>query len=102
MDGNKKKENKMTSKRNSRTVGVLAILLPVMLGVVGVADEPETAVEVTLASEQQVLLPIVIGVDASESVREAAALLVEYLGRISGAEFEVVDGERHYRGGDTK
>lgn len=47
---------------------------------------------VAVARDAQALQPVVVGSEASELVRQAAADLAEMLGRISGAEFEVVAG----------
>ncbi|MBT0653107.1 DUF4838 domain-containing protein [Geomobilimonas luticola] len=48
---------------------------------------------VRLATNGKALLPVVISRDASEIVRRAAGQLAEYLGKISGAKFEVIEGD---------
>ena len=48
---------------------------------------------VELAREKQALLPIVIGANASQSLKATAAELGQYLSRISGAEFKVETGD---------
>ncbi len=50
------------------------------------------ALSVALAQDGQALQPVVVGPEASETVRRAATDLAEMLGRISGASFEVVQG----------
>jgi len=46
-----------------------------------------------LASGGRALMPVVVAADTSEAVRAAADDLAEYLGRIAGAQFEVVAGD---------
>lgn len=46
-----------------------------------------------LADNKKALLPIVISEKASDSTRMVAAELAEYLGRMSGAKFEVTTGD---------
>src|SRR5262249_37578320 len=53
-------------------------------------DEPVT---VRLADGGKARLPIVVSEKAPEGVRKAAETLADYLGRISGARFEVVRGD---------
>ena len=48
---------------------------------------------VKLAAGGKALLPVVVGAKASERTRAAAKTLADYLGRISGAEFTVQDGD---------
>jgi hypothetical protein len=48
---------------------------------------------VTLASEGQARLPVVVSPEATADVRAAAKELADYLGRISGATFRVKDGD---------
>lgn len=79
-------DEKMTLKRNGWKTGLPVILLSVLL-------TPAHGIEVTLASEGQALMPVVTGADAPDSVREAAASLAEYLGRISGTGFTITDGD---------
>jgi len=50
---------------------------------------------VDLARDGKALLPVVVGKDASASVRGAADDLARYLSRISGAEFKVEVGDGH-------
>jgi len=46
-----------------------------------------------LASQGKARLPIVIAAGASERTRAAAATLADYLGRISGAKFQITPGD---------
>src|SRR5687768_3231492 len=52
--------------------------------------EPAT-VELTRAGRP--LLPVVVGANASDATRSHAAELADYLGRMSGAEFKVEQGD---------
>lgn len=69
----------------------------VFLGLVGCLVAPlsslsaQTLPEVSLASDGQAQMPIVVSREATVDVREAAAELADYLGRISGAVFRVED-----------
>ncbi|HVF09567.1 MAG TPA: DUF4838 domain-containing protein, partial [Abditibacteriaceae bacterium] len=49
--------------------------------------------EARLADDGRALMPIMVGAAASERVKSAAATLAAYLGRISGAQFEVRQGD---------
>ena len=49
--------------------------------------------EMRLAAEGKALLPVVVAADAPPRVRQAAQALADYLGRISGARFEVTAGD---------
>lgn len=51
------------------------------------------APEVQLAENGRALQPVVVGAAASERTRAAAADLADYLGRISGAPFQVMEGD---------
>jgi hypothetical protein len=53
----------------------------------------QTLPEVLLATNGKARMPVVVGPDATPDVREAAAELGEYLGRISGSVFLVEDGD---------
>jgi hypothetical protein len=58
------------------------------------AEAPVVApLEVRLAADGRALLPVVVGPEASGRVREAAAELADYLGRIAGATFVVAEGD---------
>src|SRR4051794_40041283 len=46
-----------------------------------------------LAAAGKALLPVVIAKDAPPRVRQAAQTLADYLGRISGAPFSVIEGD---------
>ncbi len=58
-------------------------------------SRPATAAppEVRLAEDGRALWPVVVGPAATERTRTAAAELADYLGRISGAEFAVEEGD---------
>jgi Domain of unknown function (DUF4838) len=49
--------------------------------------------EARLAADSKALLPVVIGKATSDRVRQAAHTLGDYLGRISGSKFEVLEGD---------
>lgn len=55
------------------------------------ADSPARSVK--LAEGGRALLPVVVAPGADEQVRSAAADLADYLGRISGADFQVEEGD---------
>jgi len=52
-----------------------------------------TPCEIQLARDGKALQPVVVGEKATERVRAAAAELAEYLGRISGAKFQLASGD---------
>ncbi len=70
-------------------VAVTVYLLLVTQWALGQAQSTAT---VRLASEGQARLPVVVAATAAAEVRTAADELAEYLGRIAGAEFEVLVG----------
>ena len=49
--------------------------------------------EISLASDGQARMPVIVSPDASPDVRASAAELADYLGRISGATFRVEEGD---------
>jgi len=53
----------------------------------------DLAPSVHLAADGRALLPVVVGSAAGEAVKKAAADLADYLGRISGAKFDVAAGD---------
>jgi len=55
--------------------------------------ENKNAPETKLAGNGKALLPIVIATSASADVKKSAATLAEYLGKMSGAKFEVQTGD---------
>ncbi len=57
------------------------------------ASEERAAERLLLAENGAARLPIVVAQDASESTRQVAAELAEYLGRITGAKFDVTTGD---------
>ena len=67
---------------------VIGLLLT--LAAPGAAAEPP---EVVLAQSGHAELSVVVGPDADKTTREAAAELADYLERIGGAEFEVIEGD---------
>jgi len=58
-----------------------------------VAPAAAVSVEMQLAKDGQSRLPIVVSAQAGPPVRELAATLADYLGRIAGAKFEVTVGD---------
>jgi branched-chain amino acid transport system substrate-binding protein len=56
---------------------------------------PIAAPSVALALDGRALQPVVVGSNASEPIRRAAADLADILGRISGASFAIVEGNGH-------
>jgi len=57
------------------------------------ASEERAAERLLLAENGAARLPVVVAQDASESTRQVAAELAEYLGRITGAKFDVTTGD---------
>ncbi len=49
--------------------------------------------ELPLAADGKALVPVVISEKASPATKQVAAELADYLGRITGAKFEVVTGD---------
>jgi hypothetical protein len=82
---------------NSFNMRTRAFVISLCLGVllsqaIAGAAEPKSTTSVVLSSKGQALLPVVVGEKATERVRQSAAVLAEYLQRISGAKFEVTTG----------
>lgn len=63
------------------------------ISVAAAAVEQETTERLLLAENGAARLPIVVARDAAESTRQVAAELAEYLGRITGAKFDVTTGD---------
>lgn len=63
------------------------------IAVAAVGGESSTMVTVELARDRQAILPVVVGPKGSEATRSVAAELAAYLGRISGATFQVETGD---------
>jgi hypothetical protein len=57
------------------------------------AEKPAEPATVRLAADGKALTPIVVGKGTSDRVRRAAATLADYLGRITAAKFEVIEGD---------
>jgi hypothetical protein len=57
------------------------------------AGQASSGTRIAIAADGKALLPIVVAKDAPERVRQAAQTLAEYLGRISGAKFDVTDSD---------
>jgi hypothetical protein len=74
--------------RRLLAVTVIVGWLPALAGTAHAAP-----VEATLAANGQALMPVVIAPGASELVHRAADDLADYLGRIAGARFTVVEGD---------
>ncbi len=55
-------------------------------------DAPASGITVNLVEEGKALMPVVVATDACDSIREAAAGMADYLGRISGADIEIIEG----------
>lgn len=70
-----------------RSLWVLSLLCVVLC-----ADSQAAPVEVSIAENGKAKLKIVVGPRAGEEVRETAGNLARYLKRMSGADFEVVEG----------
>src|SRR4051794_32942641 len=66
-------------------------LLAALCTLYGPAPAGEVATPV--AAGGKALLPVVVAKDAPARVRQAARTLADYLGRISGAKFDVVEGD---------
>src|SRR5262249_26872911 len=61
---------------------------------VSISGAPQaSADEVQLASAGKGLLPVVVGPNAGGVTKQKAAVLADYLGRITGAKFEVKTGD---------
>jgi len=67
--------------------------LAALVAVVGFSALHVAAEEVRLAAGGKALLQVVVGPKATEVTRQKAAVLADYLGRISGAKFEVQTGD---------
>ena len=72
-------------------VSSLSPVLPT--SVMAAAVERHATEPLLLAENGAARLPVVVAQDASESTRQAAAELAEYLGRIAGAKFDVTTGD---------
>ncbi len=77
-------------KDMQRAVAVQVFLVFVFSAMASASVSPS---EVRLAEDGEALFPVVISADASELVESRADELAEYLGRITGAEFEVERGD---------
>lgn len=71
----------------------LGCMVFLTVAVSGGAASAGAAVEVELARGGQAMQPVVISAEATERVRAAADTLATYLGRISGADFELRTGD---------
>jgi hypothetical protein len=63
------------------------------MATIAVARTEAAPVSTPLAAQGRALLPVVVSATASEETKRNAATLAEYLGRISGAKFEVRAGD---------
>lgn len=73
--------------RNRRLATIAMCFVIVVFDGLGAAED-----QVELARDGRACCPVIIGENASESVRDAAADLSAYLGRISSAEFVIRRG----------
>ncbi|MCP5551035.1 MAG: DUF4838 domain-containing protein [Akkermansiaceae bacterium] len=73
--------------------GVKVLFLAGLLAVLPALAETAESGPVLLAREGKALLPVVVAPDAGEIARTAAEELARYLGKISGAAFEVKTGD---------
>lgn len=64
-----------------------------LLALLAVAAAAPAAETVRLAADGKPLVPVVVSKDASPRIREAAGELAAYLGKMSGARFEVATGD---------
>ncbi len=71
--------------------GLLSALL--LSPATGIPAAASAAPPVELAREKRALLPLVVGVAASDQVKATAKELAQYLGRMSGAAFTVQSGD---------
>lgn len=77
-----------------RLVLILAVVLLTFAHLTPAEVRAAAAGDVTeLAVDGEARLPIIIDDEAAEHVRESAAILADYLERISGAPFEIVEGD---------
>src|SRR5438128_1180136 len=75
-----------------RMLRALHSILVFLVPTVALADLPATA-SVLVADGGQAKLPIVVGAKASAAVRQHARTLVDYLEKMSGAKFDVTEGD---------
>src|SRR5690349_5088619 len=68
----------------------LCILAPCLL--TRITPTQAAPPEVRIATEGKALLPVIVSPKASKEVRATAQTLAEYLGKISGGEFAVQEG----------
>ncbi|CAN5457002.1 hypothetical protein BH23VER1_BH23VER1_00390 [soil metagenome] len=73
-----------------RTLFAAGLVLVLAMAMGPVMAAPAT---VRLADAGRALVPIVVGAEASDGVRATARTLADYLGKISGAQFEVGEGD---------
>src|SRR5690348_3630938 len=85
----------LSSLRTARFVVVLLAVLAILSqAAVALPDKPPAKPEtVPLATDGKAQQPVVIAKDASERTRRAAKTLAAYLDKISGAKFEVQQGD---------
>lgn len=69
------------------------LILAVVLALFGILRAAHAATPARLAADGKALQPIVISANASDATKAVAAELADYLGRISGAKFEVRTGD---------
>ncbi|HVF10532.1 MAG TPA: DUF4838 domain-containing protein, partial [Abditibacteriaceae bacterium] len=69
------------------------VCLPFLILSLGLWTSASHAQPVRLATNGKAAMPVIVSAGASERVKAAANTLAEYLGRISGAKFEVKTGD---------
>lgn len=65
----------------------------VLFVVLSIATDAPAQQPAVLAEKGRALHPVIVGKDASERVQKAARTLADYLGRMSGAKFDVTAGD---------
>lgn len=77
----------------SMRMQTFSMLLLLVLFPAGLIAGEKTPVEVTLGKDGKALLPVVVSKVATPRVKQAAATLAAYLGRIGKCTFEVQEGD---------
>ena len=72
---------------------ILRVFVPCLQGFWTASTSWQGAISPGIAADKQACLPIVVGEKATERTKAAAQALADYLGRISGAAFNVTHGD---------
>ncbi len=86
-------EGKSMDRSLFRVVYGFGLMPVVLLAFVVSVRQVEAAPETVLATDGQPRSEIVVGTDADENIRDTALALADYLERISGAAFNVTEGD---------